>query len=295
MRAAGLESSNLILGVDFTKSNTWTGERSFGNRCLHDLNAGRNPYQHVIEIMGRTLEQFDDDRLIPAFGFGDSTTGDKGCFAFNSDGSDCVGFESVLQRYASIASSVRLAGPTCFAPVINEAIRIVAEEKSYHILVIIADGQVTDGTPYGATARAIVAASSYPLSIVVVGVGDGPWDAMESFDDQLPARKFDNLQFVPFHEISTKWARDPTKMEAQFALAALMEIPDQYQFIRKMGLLNVTSAPTVQASRPAAAPPRAAAPESQQAPAQSGLIAPPNYSQAASHPSAPPQDLTRKH
>ena len=30
IREAGLESSNLIIGVDFTKSNLWTGSESFG-------------------------------------------------------------------------------------------------------------------------------------------------------------------------------------------------------------------------------------------------------------------------
>merc|ERR1712070_383193 len=184
--------------------------------------------QQVISIMGRTLEDFDDDRLIPAFGFGDSTTGDKSCFPFNEGGAECVGFEQVLERYDTISRNVRLAGPTCFAPVIHEAIHIAAKEKSYHILVIIADGQVTDSSPQGATARAIVEASKYPLSIVVVGVGDGPWGIMEEYDDELTDRKFDNLQFVELNAITRKFANNPNKLEAQFALTALMEIPDQY-------------------------------------------------------------------
>jgi E3 ubiquitin-protein ligase RGLG len=102
LRDAGLENSNLIIGVDFTHSNTWTGQKSFNRRCLHDTTGPPNPYQQVIGIVGRTLEAFDDDHLIPAFGFGDSFTTDKDCFPFYPD-RPCNGLSEVLSRYLSIA------------------------------------------------------------------------------------------------------------------------------------------------------------------------------------------------
>ena len=226
---AGLETSNLIIGVDFTASNKTQGTRSFGGRSLHSLDPQLlNPYQKVISIVGKTLERFDEDHLIPAFGFGDFKTKDKSVFPLKPDG-PCQGFEQVLERYTNVAGKVQLSGPTSFAPLIRKAIEIVQKEQSYHILVIIADGQVTNEVP---TRAAIVEASKYPLSIVVVGVGDGPWDQMDEFDDSLPERAFDNFQFVDSNKSAA--AKDP---DVHFAVAALMEIPDQFLAMRKLGLL----------------------------------------------------------
>ncbi|KDO27436.1 hypothetical protein SPRG_07024 [Saprolegnia parasitica CBS 223.65] len=235
LRAAGLESSNLIVAIDYTKSNTWTGQHSFQGKCLHDIDpTGQtwNPYQSVIHIMGKTLETFDDDKLIPAFGFGDATTGGRACFPFLPNGEICTGFGQVLERYNQITPMMALSGPTNFAPVINEAIRIVQAQRSYHILLIVADGQVTNEKE---TIDAIVAASSYPISIIMVGVGDGPWGTMEKFDDQIPSRRFDNFQFVEYAKMLRQNPRNP---EVGFATQALMEVPDQYKIIRKLGLLT---------------------------------------------------------
>ena len=40
--------------------------------------------------------------------------------------------------------------------------------------------------------------SLYPLSIVLVGVGDGPWEDMKNIDDKIPAREFDNFQVLQY-------------------------------------------------------------------------------------------------
>ncbi|WOL12335.1 E3 ubiquitin-protein ligase [Canna indica] len=237
LREAGLESSNLIVGIDFTKSNAWTGKSSFAGRNLHDVNAS-NPYEQAISIIGKTLSDFDDDNLIPCFGFGDVSTHDKDVFSFYPDNRPCNGFREALQRYKELVPGIKLSGPTSFAPIIQTAMSIVDESGGqYHVLLIIADGQVSRSCDVEIghyspqeedSIAAIVEASNYPLSIILVGVGDGPWDLMKAFDDHIPARAFDNFQFVNFTEIMSKNI-PMSKKEAKFALEALMEIPSQYQ------------------------------------------------------------------
>ncbi|GMP30208.1 hypothetical protein CsSME_00004974 [Camellia sinensis var. sinensis] len=284
---AGLESSNLIVGIDFTKSNEWTGARSFNRRSLHYIGSGLNPYEQAISIIGKTLAAFDEDNLIPCYGFGDASTHDQDVFSFYPDDRFCNGFEEVLSQYREIVPHLRLAGPTSFGPIIEMAMTIV--EKSggqYHVLLIIADGQVTRSvdTEHGQlspqekkTVEAIVTArllgvtscssivvslhhslfycsfynlfcqlfyemwlhlySKLPLSIILVGVGDGPWDMMREFDDNIPARAFDNFQFVNFTEIMSKNVAQSRK-ETEFALAALMEIPSQYKATIELNVLG---------------------------------------------------------
>ncbi|XP_015071056.1 E3 ubiquitin-protein ligase RGLG2-like [Solanum pennellii] len=244
---AGLESSNLIVGIDFTKSNEWTGARSFHRKSLHHIGDGQNPYEQAISIIGRTLSKFDEDNLIPCYGFGDASTHDQEVFSFYPDEKFCNGFEEVLGRYRELVPQLRLAGPTSFAPVIEMAITIVEQSGGqYHVLLIIADGQVTRSvdTVNGQlspqekrTVEAIVKASQYPLSIVLVGVGDGPWDMMREFDDNIPARAFDNFQFVNFTDIMAK-NMALSRKEAEFALSALMEIPSQYKATLELNILG---------------------------------------------------------
>lgn len=58
---------------------------------------------------------------------------------------------------------------------------------------------------------------------------------MEHYDDTLPARKFDNFQFVDFNRVMKF---NQTKPDIGFATAALMEIPEQFKIIRKLKYLG---------------------------------------------------------
>ena len=240
LQQAGVESCNLIVGVDFTKSNTWTGDKCFDGRSLHDTGV-LNPYTVAISLIGRTLAELDDDNLIPAYGFGCSRTGDRAVFSFMPGDAPLHGFPAVLDRYQQLAGAVRMAGPTSFGPIVDQAAAVARANQQFSVLLLLCDGQVTRSvdTPRGSfsvqeedTRRAIVEASrSAPLAIVIVGVGDGPFGMLEELDDFLPERDFDNVQFVNLARHLPHWrkADGATPAErAAFALAALMELPDAH-------------------------------------------------------------------
>lgn len=98
----GLEGSQMIVGIDFTKSNEWTGKNTFGGQSLHSLQTGRNFYQDVIYFVGTTLSSFDDDKLIPCYGFGDVTTASKRVFSFLPNNQPLPGLQAVLERYQQV-------------------------------------------------------------------------------------------------------------------------------------------------------------------------------------------------
>ncbi|KAA0145631.1 hypothetical protein FNF29_07725 [Cafeteria roenbergensis] len=283
LRRAGLESCNLIVAIDATKSNEWNGTKTFGGKPLHtfapggavkaepglglsnrEVEAARrrakaasgarseeaaasgeafpdgfppsvlalNPYERVLGAVGRTLRAFDDDGVIPAFVFGDAETTDCSVRTLRSDGKDCVGLEGVLSAYRAEAPGWRLSGPTSYAPAIDRAVEIVRRSKgNFHVLIIVTDGQVTDEA---VTQAALRRASKFPLAVVVCGVGDGPWDQLRSLDDRVAGRDFDNLQAVFWHEVEAKAAHP----DAAFALAALMELPEQFKACCRLGLLG---------------------------------------------------------
>mmetsp|Transcript_32945 Transcript_32945/g.104901 ORF Transcript_32945/g.104901 Transcript_32945/m.104901 type:complete len:230 (-) Transcript_32945:383-1072(-) len=166
-------------------------------------------------------QRFPTPLLTPA------TTGDRAVFSFYEGGRSCNGLEEALWRYRSIAPHVRMAGPTSFAPLILEAVEVVRQNHmQYHILVIIADGQVTRSVdlPPGHlsaqehhTVQAIQYASNFPLSIIMVGVGDGPYAPPSSANAPLscpppPALAFPTSMFTPLGGGSRWWGHMNRRM-----------------------------------------------------------------------------------
>ncbi len=240
-QARGFDAANMIVGIDATISNDSQGLKTFDGLSLHSISRGQlNPYQECIDILGRTMEEFTAQGAsgkIPAYLFGDKLSQDKGLINLKPGNFPCNDFEEVLTLYEDCIENVDLGAPTTFAPLIYESINHVIESGyEYHVLFIIADGEISEAN-VEETKDAIVRASSYPMSIIMIGVGDGPWDRMIHFDDELPKRRFDNFNFVNFFEEMHKHHFETEEQrQAHFAFKALVETPFQYGVAARLKL-----------------------------------------------------------
>ena len=92
---------NLIVAVDFTGSNG----RADDPNSLHSIrDPQRNQYLQALGAVGGILQYYDQDKLIPAYGFGARINGFPSTFhkfALNGDyfAPECNGLDGVIAAY----------------------------------------------------------------------------------------------------------------------------------------------------------------------------------------------------
>ncbi|NWY20674.1 CPNE1 protein, partial [Aphelocoma coerulescens] len=250
---------NFTVGVDFTASN---GDPKSPDSLHYISPDGINEYLSAIWSVGSVVQDYDTDKLFPAFGFGAQVppswqVGPSQCWAlallclhsltvcnvpfpkvshefalnFNASNPYCQGIQGIVDAYRQILPQIQLYGPTNFSPIINHVARFAAHSlqqgtaAQYFILLIITDGEITD---LDQTRQAIVNASKLPMSIIIVGVGEADFKAMEFLDGDNgvlksvtgePAAR-DIVQFVPFRQFKNA----PQEALSQMVLA---EVPKQ--------------------------------------------------------------------
>ncbi|XP_051962400.1 copine-9-like isoform X2 [Xyrauchen texanus] len=226
---------NFTVAIDFTASNGNPSQPT----SLHYMNPYQlNAYAMALKAVGEIVQDYDSDKLFPAYGFGAKLPPDdkiSHAFPLNSDceNANCVGIEGVLEAYYDCLRKVQLYGPTNFAPVINQVAQSAAEVtdgSQYFVLLIITDGVISDMVQ---TREAVVTAASLPMSIIIVGVGPAEFDAMEELDGdevRVSSRgrvaERDIVQFVPFRDYIDRSGNQVLSM-ARLAKDVLAEIPDQ--------------------------------------------------------------------
>uniref|UniRef100_A0A674NMT1 Copine I n=1 Tax=Takifugu rubripes TaxID=31033 RepID=A0A674NMT1_TAKRU len=234
---------NFTVGVDFTGSN---GDPSSPNSLHYMSPDGLNQYLSALWSVGQVIQDYDTDKLFPAFGFGAKLPPDYQVSAahhefalnFNPANPYCQGIEGILDAYRMVLPQLKFSGPTNFSPIINHVASIASggaqsnSASQYFVLLILTDGEITD---FDQTRDAIVRASLLPLSIIIVGVGPADFKAMELLDGddgvlrstvgEAVAR--DIVQFVPYRKF-----KDASK--SALAQSVLAEVPNQLVSYFKM-------------------------------------------------------------
>uniref|UniRef100_A0A8C1GTQ1 Copine IVa n=2 Tax=Cyprinus carpio TaxID=7962 RepID=A0A8C1GTQ1_CYPCA len=223
----------LKVAIDFTASN---GDPR--NSCsLHYIHPYQpNEYLKALVAVGEICQDYDSDKMFPAFGFGarippDFKVSHDFAVNFNEDNPECAGIQGVVEAYQNCLPKIQLYGPTNIAPIIQKVANFASEEMhtkeamQYFILLILTDGVITDMAD---TREAIVHASHLPMSVIIVGVGNADFTDMEMLDGDdgiLRSPKGepvlrDIVQFVPFRNFKHA-------SPAALAKSVLAEVPNQ--------------------------------------------------------------------
>uniref|UniRef100_A0A8C5HJW5 Copine-4 n=1 Tax=Gouania willdenowi TaxID=441366 RepID=A0A8C5HJW5_GOUWI len=215
------------VAIDFTASN---GDPR--NSCsLHYIHPYQpNEYLKALVAVGEICQDYDSDKMFPAFGFGALIPPDfkvghfMGC-------DDVCRIQGVVEAYQNCLPKIQLYGPTNIAPIIQKVASSASEEMhtkeamEYFILLILTDGVITDMAD---TREAIVHASHLPMSVIIVGVGNADFTDMQILDGDdgiLRSPKGepvlrDIVQFVPFKDFKHA-------SPAALAKSVLAEVPNQ--------------------------------------------------------------------
>ncbi|CAK9295450.1 unnamed protein product [Gordionus sp. m RMFG-2023] len=241
--------------IDFTSSN---GDPQNVN-SLHHIQTDKNllnQYELAITSVGDIIQDYDSDKLFPVLGFGarfplTGMVSHEFFVNMKTDNPYCEGIPGVLDAYRNCLRQIQLYGPTNFAPVIKHVTKFASSYRdgsNYFILLIITDGIISD---MPMTKEALVNASNLPISVIIVGVGDADFTAMEELDgDIIPLSSSnqtasrDIVQFVPLRDFQASSLNLSDRISSiasqkyRLAKEILAEIP--LQFISYMNSIHAT-------------------------------------------------------
>jgi len=225
---------NFTVAVDFTGSNGNPKHPS----SLHYQDPSGKPNQYVTAItsVGEIIQDYDSDKMFPALGFGarvppNGEVSHEFFLNLSTESPFCSGIEGLLSAYYNSLYNVQLYGPENFSPVINHVAKFaqayMSDPSNYFVLLIITDGIITD---LEETKRSIILASKLPLSIIIIGVGDEDFSAMDALDSDDRLLRSGSLvaarDIVQFVELS-KFLHGGGWSKELLARAVLAEIPSQ--------------------------------------------------------------------
>ena len=208
----------LIIGIDYSLSNKDPNDPL----SLHYL-GGESDYEKAINACGNIVAKYTKNERFSVYGFGARIKGQNAinhCFNINfKNNPEIEKIDGVIREYRNSFNNLKLDEPTFFSPLINKVIENINKEfesKPYHILLILTVGVIDDVRN---TIDALVEASSLPLSVIIIGIGNENFQAMKELDGDFKPlissngskSKRDLVKFIRFNE----YKYTPNKLEEQ--------------------------------------------------------------------------------
>lgn len=240
VRGAKIECARFVVAIDFSRSNISRGQKDpRRGACLHSSkdiygNVVPNDYKYALERLTEVIRLFDSETEIKFLTFGMKKSMTVELISVD----DLVmHYDAMTAEFFSRIEANAEAESSTIAPVIYETIRDAVKNRDYQILLILTDGDLTD---IGRDAQAIIDASNFPISIIAIGIGVGPFTSYTEFDNVLFQRRFDNFNFVNLSELlrAKEQTNEPAMDAKEFARIVLAECPAQYQDIREMNIIQ---------------------------------------------------------
>lgn len=225
---------NLVVAIDYTASN---GNPNDATSLHYVFGDSPNDYEKAIVSCGNIVANYDRRNMFPVYGFGGIPYGMnqvQHCFSINGQADSRIsGMSNIASAYRQSLLLTKLSGPTFFYQVIKKVIDTIKAEQNenenkYYVLLLLTDGIIND---MNETCDIIVEASTYPLSIIIIGIGNADFTLMDTLDgdDNLltnskgEVRKRDLVQFVRFNDFKNSCVQNASTLAA----AVLEEIPKQ--------------------------------------------------------------------
>jgi len=198
----------LIIGIDYSLNNLPINQQL----SLHHLDSNKNQYEEAIEIFINIFKDYISSYKFPVYGFSAILNNNpnvvNNCFNVNMNlqNPEIFSKDYIFEKYRESFKYLTLSDSSKFSPLLQNVLDEIKKENDqikYNILLLMTTGYIKDKEE---TIDILVEGSSYPLSVVIIGIGNGPFEDMrELTGESRPlinslkiGAKRDIVHFVPF-------------------------------------------------------------------------------------------------
>lgn len=252
-KSGALKDLGMMVFIDSSKANNWNGKKSFDGKNLHDFNHKQTPYQEAFKIVSHLMNHNKDNEAeYPVYSYG-STKADqyKNNLDFAGICRNSAELDLIYQNIVDIPNQGEYGD---INDAINESIRVVKDTSKYQVVVIFT---CNDLEIYNDLAQ-LNESSLYPLSVVVIGVGDndfhrlgsykkGDFESMGIHKKQISAlgettkKNFDNFSFINLS--SNKHIRITNLNAESLFYSGFNNIPYQYKTLLALQYTPIVKSP----------------------------------------------------